>query len=505
MLLIMGFCAVWRQTVRACQSILFAVLLFPWASKDALFAQERVIFSDTLLYQLAQCNLDGSNYSDLVFLSSLSEFVLAYDYLEDKLYWTDSFSNAVVKADSNGTNRSNILSGLSAPTGIAVDPVNSKIYFTQADGGSGVGVFRAGLDGSNKETLLDSTSFGSPDGIALDIANGKMYISDGEMGTIERANLDGTSLEELASSLSQPRGLFVDTFNDKLYFAESGAGLLRRANLDGTGLETVVDLTSMTGSPRYLQFNPADGFLYWTDPANNGVFRKVPGSVATPSLLHASSQPQGIVLVLSCTSTSPDSDGDATPDCNDNCPASSIKSEPGTCGCTVADTDSDNDKTPDCNDTCPNDENKSAPGFCGCGAFEVDYGAGDECEDAPALTPDTEIDEAPQVTVKKKNKVVLTFEDFSGGTLVSQSALPAFLRRILGAREKLAVRYSAVIRGRGNLQGDLYRRTTKRNTLTLRNLTAGRYSVRYKAQALRKKKVVFSSGLSPSVNFRARN
>ena len=47
-----------------------------------------------------------------------------------------------------------------------------------------------------------------------------------------------------------------------------------------------------------------------------------------------------------------DSDGDGTPDCNDNCPNDPGKTEPGICGCGVADTDTDSDGIADCTSGC---------------------------------------------------------------------------------------------------------------------------------------------------------
>jgi len=73
-----------------------------------------------------------------------------------------------------------------------------------------------------------------------------------------------------------------------------------------------------------------------------------------------------------CVHTATDSDGDGTPDCNDNCPNDPNKTDPGICGCGVADTDSDGDGTPDCNDGCPSDPNKTEPGICGCGVADTD-------------------------------------------------------------------------------------------------------------------------------------
>jgi hypothetical protein len=67
-----------------------------------------------------------------------------------------------------------------------------------------------------------------------------------------------------------------------------------------------------------------------------------------------------------------DSDGDGTPDCNDQCPANPLKTEPGACGCGQADIDSDGDGTMNCNDLCPYDPDKTGPGACGCGVADTD-------------------------------------------------------------------------------------------------------------------------------------
>ncbi len=48
--------------------------------------------------------------------------------------------------------------------------------------------------------------------------------------------------------------------------------------------------------------------------------------------------------------SSPDTDGDGTQDCNDECPEDPLKTTPGLCGCGIADTDSNADGQPDCLD-----------------------------------------------------------------------------------------------------------------------------------------------------------
>ena len=49
---------------------------------------------------------------------------------------------------------------------------------------------------------------GNPYGIALDVASGKMYWTDSEADKIQRANLDGSNVEDLVTTgLSNPFGI----------------------------------------------------------------------------------------------------------------------------------------------------------------------------------------------------------------------------------------------------------------------------------------------------------
>jgi hypothetical protein len=54
----------------------------------------------------------------------------------------------------------------------------------------------------------------------------------------------------------------------------------------------------------------------------------------------------------------------------DMCLNDPSKTAEGACGCGAADTDSDGDQTPDCEDDCKDDPNKTSPGLCGCGMPE---------------------------------------------------------------------------------------------------------------------------------------
>jgi hypothetical protein len=64
---------------------------------------------------------------------------------------------------------------------------------------------------------------------------GSIYWTDYDGGDIRRANLDGSGVQTLSSSLPGPAGIGLDLVHGWMYFTEYNSGNLLRANLDGTG------------------------------------------------------------------------------------------------------------------------------------------------------------------------------------------------------------------------------------------------------------------------------
>ena len=98
--------------------------------------------------------------------------------------------------------------------------------------------------------------------LAVDTSGGKLYwteITHEGGGTINASNLDGTGVTQLASILADPGGIAVDTANSKLYWTNS-RGRIQRANLDGSNIQNVlVDLTNP------ISVALAGGNMYWTE------------------------------------------------------------------------------------------------------------------------------------------------------------------------------------------------------------------------------------------------
>jgi hypothetical protein len=94
--------------------------------------------------------------------------------------------------------------------------------------------------------------------------------------------------------------------------------------------------------------------------------------------------------VCGCGTPDIDTDSDGTPDCNDECIDDPDKQEAGGCGCGTADTDTDGDGTPDCNDECVTDPDKQEAGGCGCGTPDTDTDSDGtpDCNDECVTDPD---------------------------------------------------------------------------------------------------------------------
>ena len=81
---------------------------------------------------------------------------------------------------------------------------------------------RANLDGSDVEDLV-TEGLRSPDDIALDVSSGKMYWTNPNAGKIQRANLDGSNVEDLVrrtQGLDFPGGIALDVSSGKMYWTE---------------------------------------------------------------------------------------------------------------------------------------------------------------------------------------------------------------------------------------------------------------------------------------------
>ena len=232
-----------------------------------------------------RANLDGSNVEPLITRSSEALVGLALDVAGGQIYWTawtaESFTpeGIIYRANLDGSNVEALVTEEHLPYSLALDVAGGQIYWTGINPVAGEGIiYRANLDGSNVEPLITRSSEALV-GLALDVAGDQIYWTasaidsegfTGEEGIIYRANLDGSNVETLIDEQNVPLFLALDVAGGQIYwtawtaidpegFAEEG--IIYRANLDGSNVETLIDEQNVPG---VLALDVAGGQIYWT-------------------------------------------------------------------------------------------------------------------------------------------------------------------------------------------------------------------------------------------------
>ncbi len=227
-----------------------------WLEEDDTFAPGGVL--------LRRANGDGSGVQDLVDVRATGPAEhITLNLEEDRLYWTSPGRIGRVNADGTGAEHLVGTDGLggSAVLGeIAVDPTAGKMYWANALGNS---IQRANLDGSDVEDVV--TDVVDPIAVAVDDAEGKVYWggSTAAGGFLQRANVDGSDVEELVTDgVWLPQSIALDVSEGKMYWSDLVGNDIRRANLDGSDAE---DLVSDVDNPDALALDLDAGVMYWAD------------------------------------------------------------------------------------------------------------------------------------------------------------------------------------------------------------------------------------------------
>ena len=292
--------------------LLTSALLLMFMNVEGSFASDmvKIYWANYETSEIQQADSDGTEIVTLV--SGLTApFGIALDENDGKLYWADNETGTIHRANLDGSPPiEELVTGLDGLIGIALDTENRKIYWTRQ---SPAIIQWADLDGQNVENF--STPAGFPFGIAVDATNGKIYWTTLGPGAIQSANLDGTEVNTLISELDTPLvdtplGIALDTENGKMYWTD---GEIQSANLDGTNLGTLV---SDVYSPLFITLDKVNGKIYWTDDLFGKIQRANIDGTAVEDLIEVYA-PTGIALTIGSVECN-DTDGDGVCDDEDN-------------------------------------------------------------------------------------------------------------------------------------------------------------------------------------------
>jgi DNA-binding beta-propeller fold protein YncE len=214
----------------------------------------------------------------------------------------------VVSLNPDGSDRKVIVADCRYPDGIAVDVAAGHIYWTnmgtpKANDGS---IERADLDGRNRKTIVPLGGTFTPKQLQLEKKSGKLYWCDREGMGLMRANVDGSNIETLVdTSQGDPRpgpdatkwcvGVAVDADGGKVYWTQkgpdnAGQGTMFRAGIEIPAGQTPSDRSDVETlyeglpEPIDLDLDLDNRIMYWTDrgdpPRGNTVNRAPMDSAA---------------------------------------------------------------------------------------------------------------------------------------------------------------------------------------------------------------------------------
>jgi DNA-binding beta-propeller fold protein YncE len=284
----------WTVWFLACLTVLGGLLVVAKPT-IASAADSKMYWVDAGTSKIQRANLDGTAVEDLVTSGLVDPRGIALDLDGGKMYVADQ-NGRILRANLDGTGLEAVVTGLGSARDIALDVAGLKMYWT--DRGTQK-IQRANLDGTDLEDLV-SSGLVDPLGIALDIAGSKMYWTDFGTAKIQRANLNGTGVEDLVTAgLSIPNGIALDVAGGKMYWTDQGTNKIQRANLDGTGVEDLITAAA-TADPFGITLDLQDGKMYWTDTGDEKKIQRanLDGSGVEALITTGLGSPVGIALQL---------------------------------------------------------------------------------------------------------------------------------------------------------------------------------------------------------------
>ena len=210
-----------------------------------------------------------------------------------RLFVLELSGNRVVSMNPDGSDRKIVVTDCRHPDGIVFDAELGHIYWTnmgaspKENSGS---IERADIDGRNRKTIIPEASTFTPKQLHLDRENRKLYWSDREGMRVMRSNLDGSQIETLVDTSNGDArpgrdavkwcvGITVDGEGGKFYWTQkgpdnAGVGRICRANIEfpkgenATNRSDIEVLFDHLPEPIDLELDLQNRVLYWTDRGN---------------------------------------------------------------------------------------------------------------------------------------------------------------------------------------------------------------------------------------------
>ena len=217
--------------------------------------------------------------------TGFGSYSIAVDSVHGRIYWTYTKFQATVDAlfvasvEFDGSDYRYRLNEVTA-AGVAVDPENEVLYFNDARW-----IRCSNLDGSSPELCFyDDEAY--PRRLDFDQDRRTLYWTGRTVfaeSAIRRSTLEGA--EFIVRNLVVAEDVAVDSVHGKIYWTDSGTDKIQRANLDGSEIEDVLTglerLRGLTVDARSVDLRLSRDEIMWDALSGTLHYDVVQGDLAT--------------------------------------------------------------------------------------------------------------------------------------------------------------------------------------------------------------------------------
>ena len=250
-------------------------------SKMNSHAREHLFFTDVFLPTftdglIERLNSDGKRLKSVVSTGDGAHGI-AVDPVNGIIYWSDTNHHVISKANLDGKKKKDIVTMMGLKVfDLDIDVERKKIYWVDVLNQQ---IRRANLDGTDQTVLIHSPacvpsvsptcSFNG--WLAIDSGHKKLYWTnvycstnscDKVSGDILRSDLDGSNIETVVAAVGSPSSIQVDPIEKKIYWTDYVNDVVRRSNLDGTRIDDLF-VVGKNNNPNSLALDLKNGYIYW--------------------------------------------------------------------------------------------------------------------------------------------------------------------------------------------------------------------------------------------------
>ena len=242
-----------------------------------------VFWTDRGADQIMRMNFDGTSLQTLtlsgaVTVPGTNQNIrgIAVDTTRNLVFWADNGADRLLRANLDGTSSvilHTITGGNSFPADVRLDPANQLLYWCDQQR---LRIQRSTYSGTAVTDVIANAAPTGPYFMDLDMAAGKIYWGDSGGGSIYRANLDGSERETLLTGNNNTRGVKVDPGGGMLYWINRNDKKVHRCPLSAFAGVTI-PLTHPAVQTLYTNLDTPHGLaldiparkLYWADTGTN--------------------------------------------------------------------------------------------------------------------------------------------------------------------------------------------------------------------------------------------